>query len=83
MGEADTSPSFLSRGPFRLLRYLPLCLLLLFIYLLFLTLLLILLAFVSHCVPPFPGVSHLPAASGPPQRMQFRGEIVKFLVEIC
>jgi len=56
MGEADTSPCFLSRGSSRLLRYLPFYLLFLFVYLLFPTLVLILLAFVSHCVPPFPVV---------------------------
>ena len=53
MGGADTSRCFPSRGPYRLLRYLPFCLLFLFAYHLFPTLVLILLAFVSHCAPPF------------------------------
>jgi len=53
---------FLLRGSSRLLRYLPLCLLFLFAYLLFPILVLILLAFVSHCVPPFPVIPHLLAA---------------------
>jgi hypothetical protein len=52
----------LLRGSSRLLRYLPFCLLFLFVYLLFPTLVLILLAFVSHCVSPFPVVPHLLAA---------------------
>ena len=62
MGDAGTLPCFLLRGSSRLLRYLPFCLLFLFVYLLFPTLVLILLAFVSHCVPPFPVVPHLLAA---------------------
>ena len=60
MGEADTSPCFLSRGSSRLLRQLPFCLLFLFVYLLFPTLVLILLAFVSHCVTSF---SRCPSSS--------------------
>ena len=67
-GEANTSPWFLSRGSFRLLRYLLFRLLFLFVYLLFPTLVLILLAFVSHCVPPFPVVPHLLAARAPLRR---------------
>jgi len=65
MGEADTSPCFLSRGSSRLPRYLPFYLLFLFAYLLFPTLVLILLAFVSHCVPPFPVIPHLLVARVP------------------
>ena len=65
MGEADTSPCFLSRGSARLLRYLLFCLFFLFVYHLFPTLVLILLAFVSHCVPPFPVGPHLLAARVP------------------
>jgi hypothetical protein len=68
MGEADTSPCFLLRGSSRLLRYLLFCLLFLFVYLLFPTLVLILLAFVSHCVPPFPVIPHLLAKNPPPGR---------------
>ncbi len=68
MGEANTSPCFLSRGSSRLLRYLLFCLLFLFVYLLFPTLVLILLAFVSHCVPPFPVTPHLLAARVPLHR---------------
>jgi len=67
-GEADTSPCFLSRGSFRLLLQLPFCLLFLFAYLLFPTLVLILLAFVSHCIPPFPVVPHLLVARAPLRR---------------
>ena len=59
---ADTSPCFLSRGFARLLTLLLFCLFFLFFYFLFLTLVLILLAFVSHCVPPFFVVPHLLAA---------------------
>ncbi len=62
MGEADTSACFLLRGSSRLLRYLLFCLLFLFVYLLFPTLVFILLAFVSHCVPPFIVIPHLLAA---------------------
>ena len=68
MGEADISTCFLSRGSFRLLRQLPFCLLFLFVYLLFPTLVLILLAFVSHCVPPFTVGPHLLAARVPLRR---------------
>jgi len=68
MGEADTSPCFLSRGSSRLLRYLPFCLFFLFVYHLFPTFVLILLAFVSHCVPPFSVVPHLLAARVPLHR---------------
>ena len=64
--EADTSPCFLLRRSSRLLLLLPFCLLLLFCCLLFPALFLILLAFVSHCVPPFPGVSQLLAARSIP-----------------
>ena len=67
-GEANTSPCFLSRGSSRLLLRLPFCLLLLLVYLLFPTLVLILLAFVSHCVPPFPVFPHLLAARAPLRR---------------
>src|SRR4030043_983128 len=62
MGKADPSACFLSRGFFRLLCLLLFCLLFLFVYLLFPTLVLILLAFVSHCAPPFSVVPHLLAA---------------------
>jgi hypothetical protein len=68
MGEADTSPCFLSRGFARLLRCLLFCLFFLFLYHLFPTLVLILLAFVSHCVPPFSVVPHLLAARVPLHR---------------
>jgi len=73
--EAGTPPCFLSRGSSRLPRgssrlllQIPSCLLCLFVHLLFPTLVLILLAFVSHCVPPFPVVRHLLAASVPLRR---------------
>jgi len=62
MDEADTSPCFLSGGSSRLLLQLPFCPLVLFAYLLFPTLVLILLAFVSHCLPPFPVAPYLFAA---------------------
>ncbi len=65
MGEADISPCFLSRGSFRLLRYLLFCLLILFVYLLFSTLVLILLALVPHCASPFPVIPHLLAGRAP------------------
>ena len=75
--EAGTPSCFLSRGSSRLPRgssrlllQIPSCLLCLFVHLLFPTLVLILLAFVSHCVPPFPVVRHLLAA-GVPLRRQF------------
>ena len=57
-----------SWGSFRLLRKLPFCLLFLFVYLLFPALVLILLAFVSHCVLPFPVFPHLLAARVPLRR---------------
>ena len=73
--EAGTPPCFLSRGSSRLPRgssrlllQIPSCLLCLFVHILFPTLVLILLAFVSHCVPPFPVVRHLLAASVPLRR---------------
>lgn len=68
MGGADTSRCLPSRGSYRLLRYLPFCLLFLFAYHLFPTLVLILLAFVSHCAPPFPVIPHLLAARVPLRR---------------
>jgi hypothetical protein len=55
-GETNTSPCF------RLLLQLLFCLLLLLVFFLFPILVLILLAFVSHCVPPFPVFPHLLAA---------------------
>jgi hypothetical protein len=67
-GDVDTSTYLLLRGSFRLLRLLPLRLLLLFGCLLFLVLLLILLAFVSHCVSPLPFVPPLFAATTPMHR---------------
>jgi len=65
---ADTSPCFLSRGPFLLIRQLLFFFFCLFVHLLFLGPFLILLAFLSHCVPPFSVVPHLLAARAPLRR---------------
>ena len=76
MGEAETSPCFLSRGRFRGLLQFPFGLLFLFLYLLFLNLVLIFLAFVSHCVSPFLVVANLLAARVPSRLCRRAGLIV-------